>query len=220
MILKGGTFSSVVRCKDSSSEGDIAPPSHSWEVVYSDSTAKSDCTGWLEGGEGGGNVSQMLAKEEPCYPCLLLMWGHPGLQQEQSKGRTRVHCSGDQALRPSELTGTAPWPFLLLACYNIPHDVTGSWLGAISPKGPWLAQFTSLLPMWLVSCCVYLQSDCHSTISTEHSLGTSRVPELGSHEALFSNLLSCPLLLPVSLWHPHGAKSNMKPLFPSGSWTP
>lgn len=81
---------------------------------------------------------------------------HPGLQQEQSEERTRVHCSGDQALRPSELTGTAPWPFLLLTWYNIPHDVTGSWLGAISPKGPWLAQFTSLLPTWLVSCCVYL----------------------------------------------------------------
>lgn len=121
VILKGSF--SCFRCKDS------------WEVVYPDSTAKSDSTGCLESGEGGGNASQTLAKEEPCYPCLLLT-DHPGLQQEQSEERPRVHCSGDQALCPSKLTGTAPWSFLLLTWYDISPDVTGSWLGTISPKEP------------------------------------------------------------------------------------
>lgn len=70
VILKGGTLALFSGAK-TSSEGNFALPFHSWEVLYPDSTAKSDFTGWLEGGEGGENVSQMLAKEKPCYPCFL-----------------------------------------------------------------------------------------------------------------------------------------------------
>lgn len=58
--------------------------------------------GWLEGDRVVGTVSHMLGKEEPCHPSLLPTQDQPGLQQQQSEGRTGLArvalCLGEQGL--------------------------------------------------------------------------------------------------------------------------